>query len=362
MCIFKKKAKGLPDDQKVKVGIVGFGGMAGYHLRKMRESGLFLPVGAYDIDPARLVAAKKEGLKAYNTFEELADDKSLEVVLIATPNDVHEYYAVKIAEAKKNIICEKPVTLSSVSFNNMITAASENGVKLVVHQNRRWDGDYLSVKKILDSGKLDGVYKIESYVMGSHGLPGAWRKEKAHGGGMLLDWGVHLIDQALNVTDSPVTGVTCRFSFVYGFDCDDGIDVILDYANGFQYRVVVDTNSFISLPRWQVYGKNGTACIKNWSGLGKIVSVKIWDDKTNKGIVAGNGFTKTMANRSRSTVRTSPAPREKSNWMAFYQGYYNMLREGAPQLVSNESVMRCMRVMEACFRSDVEKKRIDVII
>lgn len=360
--LFGRRKEGLPENKKIKVGIIGFGGMAGYHYGKMIDSGLFTPYAAYDIKPERLKAAKLKGMIAYNSAEELLADKNISVVLVATPNDVHEKYTVMACNAGKNVICEKPVTLSSESLQRMIEAAKANGVHFVVHQNRRWDSDYLTVKNLVEDARLGGVYKIESQVVGSHGIPGEWRAIKAKGGGMLLDWGVHLIDQALNITDSPVIGVTARFSFVYNHDCDDGIDVIIDYANGFQYRVVVDTNTFVELPRWVVYGKAGTAIIKDWAQHGEIISCKVWKDENNKGIVAGNGFTKTMAKRSKNTVVHHKLPKEHGDWMVFYKGYYDMLVNGKPQLVSHESVMRCMKVMEACFKSAEEHKRIDVNI
>ena len=79
----------------------------------------------------------------------------------------------------------------------MMDAAERTGNFLTVHQNRRWDEDFWTVKKILEEGKLGEVFRIESRVHGSRGIPGDWRQEKEHGGGMVLDWGVHLLDQAM---------------------------------------------------------------------------------------------------------------------------------------------------------------------
>lgn len=343
---------------KIKMGIIGFGGMAGYHLNKMRASKLFEVIGIYDISSEAQGQARKKGLKVYDSYEALAADSSIEGVLIATPNDVHEQYALRLAQDGKHIICEKPVTLSSIALQRMIDAAQSNNVILMVHQNRRWDRDFLMIKELHDSGAMGGMYKVESNVTGSHGVPGEWRKIKAKGGGMLWDWGVHLIDQMLFMHREKVTGVTCRASYIYGLDCDDGIDMTLEFEDGFEARVYIDTNKFIPTPRWYAYGMDGTAVIKGWNCRGKVVTVKSFIDEKNKGIQAGNGFTKTMADRSKSTVRTGRLPRVKPDSFAFYKNVYACIREGVPQVITNESVMRCMKVMEAGFQSIAEKRTI----
>ena len=100
-------------------------------------------------------------------------------------------------KAGKNVISEKPITLSSADLEEMKETSESTGRFLTVHQNRRWDEDYLTVKEILREGKLGELFRLESRVHGSRGIPGDWRQEKEHGGGMVLDWGVHLLDQAL---------------------------------------------------------------------------------------------------------------------------------------------------------------------
>lgn len=118
-------------------------------------------------------------------------------MLVATPNDAHLPYVLKAAECGKNVIVEKPAALSGAEAERMYAAAEKAGIVFSPHQNRRWDDDYLSVRSIYESGEIGKVYRIESRVMGSNGIPGAWRRIKSQGGGMMLDWGVHLIDQML---------------------------------------------------------------------------------------------------------------------------------------------------------------------
>ena len=173
--------------------IIGYGGMGGYHagcLKSYSESAPEAPVevvGVYDIDPERAAAGEKAGYKAYKSPEEIWADKAVDAVLIATPNDVHAAYVEAAAKAGKHIICEKPIGMSVKEAEEMYDAAEKAGVVFEVHQNRRWDDDYLTVKNIVDNELAGEAYLIESRVMGGNGIPGAWRKERARGGGMMLD-------------------------------------------------------------------------------------------------------------------------------------------------------------------------------
>ena len=88
----------------------------------------------------------------------------------------------------ENDISEKPVALSQEELEEMIAASKKYGKLFTVHQNRRWDPDFKCVQKILADNELGKVFRIESRVQGSRGIPGDWRNQKAHGGGMVLDW------------------------------------------------------------------------------------------------------------------------------------------------------------------------------
>lgn len=359
-----KASNGLKENQikQIKTAIVGFGNMALWHWVQMKQSMLFNTVGVYDIDCARCDLAKTKGMKVYNSYEELLAEKDLELVLIATPNDSHEEYAIKALNSGVNVICEKPATLSSFMLQNMIDAQKSSGKLLIIHQNRRWDKDFLIIKSMYENCDLGAMYKLDSNVTGSHGIPGGWRKIKAKGGGMLWDWGVHLIDQMLNLNTTKVVGVTCKASYIFGHDCDDGIFMTLDFQDGFIANINIDTNKFVDTPRWYAYGLNGSAIIKNWVCAGNMVTLKIREDLKNKGISAGNGFTKTMADRSKSTIVRKKLPKVYEDYFAIYNNIYANIREGVSPIITMDSVMRCMKVMEAGFKSIEEQRTIKVEI
>ena len=185
----------------IKVAVVGYGGMGGWHTRRIGEMEKFELAGVWDIDPERLVVAKERGIHAYESFADVLKDDSVELVVVATWNDVHKPLCIEAMRAGKNVISEKPVAMSLRDLDEMIAVSQETGKLFTVHQNRRWDEDYLTMRNIADKNLLGKVFRVESRVQGSRGIPGDWRREKVHGGGMVLDWGVHLLDQALTMHD-----------------------------------------------------------------------------------------------------------------------------------------------------------------
>lgn len=346
----------------MRIALIGYGGMGNYHLGKLKSSGLYEIAGIYDNKPDKLIAAKQAGYNIYNNVESMLADKSIDAVLIATPNDYHCEYAIMFANVGKHVLCEKPVAMNLSQLERMIDAAVANKIIFMVNQNRRYDRDYLTIKNIYDNNTLGCTYKIISNVMGSHGVPGDWRKEKEHGGGMIFDWGVHLVDQALQMINSTVTSVYCRNQYVYGHEVDDGCFIILTFANGVEYHVNIETNAFISLPRWKAYGLDGSAVIKGWAVNGKILRVKTFLDNKNKGISAGNGFTKTMANRSKSTVVRSRLPKVKGDNYAIYKNFALATAGKVMPIVKHSELLRVMKVLENCFLSAEQNQVIKVEI
>lgn len=345
----------------MKIAIIGYGGMGNNHkkyiIQRLNDSDYpekLEIAGIYDISEERRAFATELGLHCFDSAEEILSDDSIKIVLIATPNDLHLPYVERALRAGKNVICEKPLGLTSKEVEQMYAVAKECGTVFEVHQNRRWDDDYLTVKKIYENGTVGDVYRIESRVMGSNGIPGAWRRVFAQGGGMMLDWGVHLIDQMLQMIPARITSVYCDYSYQAGEDVDDGFDLECKFDNGVVYRIVVDTNCFIELPRWHVYGADGTATITNWrrdNVEGKVIRVKQRVDDKLEGVNAGNGFTKTMASRRAETVDELPLDIVRGDKNAFYRNFMNAIINGEQTIVTKEQVLRVYDVMESAYES-----------
>ena len=125
-----------------KAVIVGFGGMGGWHSRKIRENNVVELKGIFDIAERANKRAKDAGIYTYDSFESVLKDPDIDLVTVATPNDVHKDIVIALLNAGKNIICEKPVTMTEKDFWEMAEAAKKNGCVFTVHQNRRWGVGY----------------------------------------------------------------------------------------------------------------------------------------------------------------------------------------------------------------------------
>ncbi len=338
---------------KKKVVVIGYGGMGGWHVKHLLESDVCELVGVCDIKEERRALARENGLKVYNDIDEVLADESVELVTLAVPNELHMPMAISAMEAGKNVISEKPVTMSSEYLQKMIDASERTGKLFTVHQNRRWDKDFLMMKQVYASGELGEVFNIESRVHGSRGIPGDWRGKKEHGGGMILDWGVHLIDQMLLVVnDKKVDKVYCRCDHITNYEVDDGFKLDLYFEKELTARIEVGTSNFISLPRYYMLGTNGSAIVSGWKENCRIVSCKNWDEKNVVPVVTAAGLTKTMAPRDEKTITESEIERPHSDVHDFYRNVCAAIDGKENQIVTHRQLMRVMKIMEAAFRSD----------
>ncbi len=340
---------------KHNLGIVGFGGMGGWHQRHAFESDVVSLAGIYDIKEERRKAAEEMGIHAYPTLEALLADEKIDIVTIATPNDSHKEIAIKALAAGKNVISEKPVTLDTADLQEMIDASKKYGKIFSVHQNRRWDIDFLMTKRLYDSKEIGKLFNIESRIHGSRGIPGDWRGKKEHGGGMLYDWGVHLIDQALQVvSDSRVAEVFCRFDHLTNKEVDDGFRMDMIFENGVKYLVEVGTYNFISMPRFYILGEMGSAIVRDWQDKCEVVRCKEWYQDNVTPVVTAAGLTKTMAPRDSLTTETYYIDRPKSDVHDYYRNFCKAIEGKEEQIVKHGEMMRVMKLIEAGFES-VEK-------
>lgn len=348
------------EKQKFLLGIVGFGGMGNWH-RELVESIDGLEVaGIYDIKESRVKFAEEAGIKAYESLEDLLLDERIDIVLVSTPNDLHKPIAIKAMRAGKNVVSEKPVTLSSGDLQEMIQVSEETGRFFTVHQNRRWDEDFLTMKRIYEEHLLGEVFRIESRVHGSRGIPGDWRQEKEHGGGMVLDWGVHLLDQILLMMGKvKLKTVYATETHITNQLVDDGFTAELRFENGVEILVEVGTSNFINLPRWYMLGVNGTAVIEDWSLKGQIVTAVGKNETDVVPVRTAAGLTKTMAPRRDDTIKKQELPLVKSDIRDFYRNVMNVIAKKEEPKIKLPEVMRVMKLMEAIFESAKEHRSVD---
>lgn len=336
----------------INLAVIGYGGMGSYHTHHLipTEQDRIRVVGTYDISGERRQLSKDKGLEAYESLEDVLNDSKIEAVLVATPNDSHKGIAIQALRAGKHVICEKPVAMSTQELDDILAVAEETGKVFMVHQNRRWDPDFLIIRELYQKKTIGSLFQLESRVQGANGIPGDWRHLQQHGGGMLLDWGVHLLDQLLWLIDSPIKSVQADLSFILGDEVDDGFMSYITFENGVRALVEVGTTNYTKLPRWYVKGLEGTAKIDDWDLSGEIIAATGREDvQAPAPIQAGVGLTKTMAPPSEEATEKLTFPEPKAEYAPFYQNFYEVVREGAEPIVKNHEVRKVMQLIEQIF-------------
>ena len=341
------------------VGIIGLGGMGSHHLDVMTKYDRINVKGIFDVDPSRGEFAKSKGLYVYGSKDELLADADIEFVLVATTNEVHMELAIEAMSKGKHVICEKPVTLSCEELEKIMEAAEKYGKIFTVDQNRRTNKDFILMKRNVESGLIGKPYVIESRVEGSRGMPIGWRTMKSLGGGMMLDWGVHLIDQLMYMVQEKVTNVFCRMYNIQYPEIDDNFSLTMTFESGLTAVIEIGTNNYITHPRWYVLGERGTIQIDDWDCDGKIVrcidTENIWSDEI---VYTKAGPTKTMAPRNKNSTEEIiiSEPLDVVDGLTVVYDQFLDAIEGKSELtITAAQAMRVMKVMEAAFESHEKK-------
>ena len=347
-----------------KLGIIGFGGMGYYHFLSIRDKlrDCIEVKGVFDVREERQQLALDNGLLAYGSVKALLDDPEIEFVTIATPNNFHKKLAIEALLCGKNVICEKPVTMGAAELEEIIAVSEATGKIFTVHQNRRWDRDYRIVKEIVDSGIIGKPYMIESRVQGSKRVLQEWRGRRENGGGMLYDWGIHILDQIMWLDRSPVREVYCDMFSIFTKEVDDNFKAVVKFESGLNALLQVDTNCFINEPRWHVLCEDGTAVINDWSCSGRIVRLK---DDTDLGwdsviVYTEAGPTRTMAPRPRETTEELPLPDARPDWSEFYRNVAAAASGTEELIVKPAEALRVMKVIDKLFESGASGKSVSV--
>jgi scyllo-inositol 2-dehydrogenase (NADP+) len=215
----------------MRVGLVGFG-FAGriFHANAI-EAVEGLELAAIVQRTGDEAALLFPHAKIVRTVEEMLEDTSIKLVVVATPNTSHLPIARQCLLADRDVVIDKPFALNSEEAAELIQLARTRGRLLSVYQNRRWDGDFLTVRKLLDSERLGRVVMYESHYDRYRQLPrlNAWRENGGPGGGVLFDLGSHLVDQALVLFGVPAAVWGSVRMEREGAKSDDAFDLCLQY-------------------------------------------------------------------------------------------------------------------------------------
>ena len=337
----------------MKLGIIGFGGMGKFHSKQAPKAGVTV-IGAADIKEERVQEAIEAGIKGYHSADELLADPEINTVILTVPNHLHKEMAIKAAKAGKNVITEKPAALNVAELDEMTKACEDAGVCFTAHQNRRWDRDMLTVKKAYETGMLGKVFTIESKLHSGNGYMHEWHLYKKYGGGMMYDWGVHLIDQILfMMPDAKVKTVFADLKNVLHEEVDDYFKIILKMDNGVTAHIELSTYILKYQPRWLAAGDKGTLVIQSLGGVdGAIYRTGQLLEKLPPQIAeSAAGPTRQFAPVPPGGIVEEPLPEIQTDVLDFYRNFSDVIDGKAEQFVKIPSVRRVLAVMEACRKS-----------
>ena len=196
----------------IKVGVIGYGGafnMGWGHLNEMKKAGM-TPTAVAEIDEKRLAVAKQDypGIEIYTSVDEMLKKSEVNLLAIITPHNTHAPLAVKCLKAGRHVVSEKPLAITTAECDQMIAAAKKSKVVLSTYHNRHWDGHILEAMKHIRKGEIGKIVRVDVQMAG-YGKPGDWwRSSKSISGGLLYDWGVHLLEYTLQIVNSEIEEVS----------------------------------------------------------------------------------------------------------------------------------------------------------
>jgi len=315
----------------IKLGIVGFGRIVELlHLPLLKQLPQIEISGIYDVTPQRAALAAKRGFTLFSNLEDLFNS-SIDAVLIATPPNSHYEIAIQALQHGKHLLIEKPVTLTADEVIKLREVADSAGKSVTVFQNRRFDSDYLFVKKLIAEGSLGPILFVERRhdVFGSGASFGVksfhqeWRNEKNYGGGALLDWGVHLIDQLLQLKLGKITEVRGTMKSLWSpqAEVDDYVHASISTDRNVRMSMEVNFASAAASPLWVIGGEQAT--------------VQVISDRQAKLYIPGKP-------PQEMTIET-----DSSNGpLQIYSAFCDAILHGGKLVVTLEEAIETMRILD----------------
>lgn len=334
----------------IRVGVAGLG-RSGWNihvagLRKWPE--LFTIAAVMDLDPARRAEAEREfGCKGYEAFEDLAADRDVEVVVVASPNRFHADHAIAAMRAGKHAVVEKPFALSAADADRMIEASRQAKRVLAPFQNRRYESHFRKVKEIVDSGVLGDIVLIRLAVHG-FGRRWDWQTLREFGGGQLNNWGPHILDHALQLLgpdDPSQLFVDLRNTLSSG-DAEDHVKIVMK-AGGPTVDIEITSAAAMGQERWLVMGTAGGLR----GGTNKLEWKRVdWEEMperpVEKASTADRGYNREQLDWQGGSWEGGDGEDQLREW--FYRDLFDTIRKGEPLFISAESVRRQIALIERC--------------
>ncbi|KZL15729.1 putative oxidoreductase YvaA [Pseudovibrio axinellae] len=338
----------------IKTAIVGFGISGQSFQAPILESVEGLSLTSVVSSKPDTVKAQLPQATVFNSLDDLLNTGEADLIIIATPNKFHAPYAEQALRAGKHVVIEKPFCIGADEGEPLLALAEKKQKKLSVYQSRRFDGDFLTIKQLIEDGKLGQVHSFfSSYNRYRPAVKDRWRENDQPGAGILYDLGSHLIDQAVALFGAPRSVTANLRNQRPGAQAVDHFHLLLSYA---ETDVILHGNNLSTAegPRFQVFGNEG-AFIKFGMDTQEEMLREL-KGPTSPGWGADPEAlygTFTDCEGKQHTI-----PTKLGGYECFYQQMVRAIREGAPVPVAPDEALTTIRVIEAAYRSNTDKKTV----
>ena len=342
----------------IRVGLIGFGLAGRVFHAPLISSVAGLELAAVLERHSDNAAQRYPAITTYRTLEEMLADASLGLFVVATPNGTHFEVAKQILEAGKSVVVDKPTAVTSAEIAQLMELAGPKNVHLIPFHNRRWDSDFQTLYKLVREDSVGRIVHLESTFDRWRAVPraGAWKEDPANGG-LLLDIGTHLADQAMCLFGSPEAVSADVTRERDGDGSNDSFTVRLHYAD-FSVTLAANVLSSLARPRFHLRGTKGNYW--KWGldpqevGLSKITRI---DDPAWGRVEPGDWGTLTVdADGCAVTRPVSPIP---GDYRLFYAGVRDALLGRSHPPVPALAAWRVARLLE--FAAESSEKRREII-
>jgi scyllo-inositol 2-dehydrogenase (NADP+) len=344
----------------IQVGLIGFGFAGRIFHSNVIQAVEGLELAAIVQRSGSEAAAAYPQVRVLTSVEELLQDSSIQLVVVATPNATHLPIARQCLLAGRDVVIDKPFALSSAEAAELVQLARERGRLLSVYQNRRWDGDFLTVRKLLENEQLGRLVMFESHYDRFRQLPRlhAWREDGGPGGGVLFDLGAHVVDQALVLFGVPASVWASVRIEREGARVDDAFDLYLHYpashaqATPSGLSVWLRASCLARAPGAR-FTLNGTQGTFRKFGMdpqeahllaGDVFSSKPWG-------VEGPERWGTLTLDEGGEAVSTPIPTEPGDYRGYYINIRDAMHGNAALAVTPLQAWRTMRVLEMAVES-----------
>ena len=351
--------------QLVKVGLCAFG-MSGkvFHAPFLKEHPGFFMSAIVERSKDESKEKYPES-KIFRSVEEMLENADIELVVVNTPVQTHFDYVKKALEAEKNVIVEKPFSVTISEAEELVKLASEKNLFFSVYQNRRFDRDYLQVKNILEDGKLGNLKEVEIRFDRFRTEPSAKEHKenpKLSGSGALHDLGSHLIDQATQLFGFPEKLFADVFSMKGSDFANDYFEIILFYKNNLRVRLKSSVFSKEAHYAYIIHGEKGSFLQERTDAQeSELVSgtVPTYNEDWTKPLTQPDGILNYLQENSESErILTSSEP---GNYMDYYQEIYEHIVFGADLPSPGTEIIQNMKIIEAAMESAEQGKIVELM-